>query len=102
MEMKVNRKHKSFVDKAYNHWSFMVLCIYCFIGLLASMFYLMASFTKNPDPNSFTIGIILLITSMVAGIWCKIIDDSSSGYVIDDYIDSVPDDRKDQARRLFK
>lgn len=100
--MRVDRRHKSFVDKAYFHWSFLLLALYCFVGLLASMFFLMAGFVENPDPNSFTIGVILLITSMVAGFWCKIVDDSSSGYAIDDYVDSVPDDRKDQARRLFK
>ena len=80
----------------------MILAGYCFVGLLASMFYLMSAFVENPDPNSFTIGLILLFSSMIAGVYCKIVDDSSSGFLIDDYIDSVPDDRKDQARRMFK
>ncbi len=65
------------------------------------MFFLMQSFAENPDPNSFTIGIILIITSTVSGFYCKIVDDSCSSFTVRRYIDSVPDERKDMAKSLF-
>lgn len=97
-----DRKHKPLVCKLNDHWSFPVLCLYCFIGILAAMFLGMRAFSQHAEPNDFDLALIIGLTSVIAGFYTKIVDESSSGWAIDDYIDSVPDDRKDMARRMFK
>lgn len=81
----------------------MILCVYCFIGLLASMFYFMKFLSETADKSfDFNIAIILGFTSVIAGMYIKIIGDMESSYVITEYINSVPDDRKEFARSCFK
>ncbi len=95
-------EQKRLVDRLYFHWSFGILCIYCFVGLLASMFIGLRAFSATAEPNDFNIAIILGLTSVIAGVYTKIVDDSSSSYSINRYVDSLPDNRKEMGRRMFK
>jgi len=89
------------VEKLYSHWSYGALCIYCFVGILVAMFYTMKLFSPSIEQYDFILALVIGITSVVAGMYIKIIGDMESNYVITEYINSVPEDRKDLARKMF-
>jgi len=94
-------EEKRLSDRLYYHWSFPVLCIYSFVGILGAMIYGMMAFGPSAEPYYFRLAIVLGFTSVFAGMYCKFVDDSSSGFQVKKYIESVPDDRKDMARDMF-
>ena len=64
------------VSKLHMHWSYGITCIYCFVGILASMYYFVRMFSESAEASDFNIAIILFITSLIAGVYIKIIDDA--------------------------
>jgi len=64
------------VSKLHMHWSYGIACLYCFIGILVSMYYFVRMFSEMAEASDFNIAIFLFITSLIAGAYIKIIDDA--------------------------